>query len=382
MLLRGGSRRGLGLRSTAPLACVLLAWATTLSCGKAFQSETTGSGGANTNASTGGGSVGGGASNAGGSGGSAGAGGTGGTDLCGGKCGDGQYCDPDGVCTQCDDFKRFHFGAPVRLATVSAGPGHSQTFPRVSLRGPEQGLFYTFSASSSADGLRMAFGAVSGPSFDQGQELPTPPETGMISEAALPLPLPVPADLLFDGVGGGSSRRQIMVATKTGSDWNPPVLLVGFGLQAASDNYHPAASFDGEEIARLWWIGGAGTGGLVTAEKQDASADDVPLKQSNGCHSITADVEPWVTADGTLLLFSAAPRAPTCDDAGDAPRRLFWAPLKDKGQPASDARRLDELSATNGGDHAPSLTADSCGIFFSSDREGNADLDIYFARRN
>jgi hypothetical protein len=114
---------------------------------------------------------------------------------------------------------------------------------------------------------------------------------------------------------------------------------------------------------------------------------ELPLKIKIGsadCDRLGDDATPWVNLTGTLLLFSAKSMSDTCKQNDSNARDLFAVPLGSDGTPARSAIPLTALNNTggNGVDETdPSLSPDSCSVYFASDN-GTGSYGLYRAARN
>ena len=102
-----------------------------------------------------------------------------------------------------------------------------------------------------------------------------------------------------------------------------------------------------------------------------------------GCPFQGDDATPWVNLDGTLLLFRSQSVDDACMFTDSGGYDLFAVPLTSTGTAAAKAVALSALNQTGGGstETDPSLSADSCFIYFASD-SGSGDFDLYRAARN
>jgi hypothetical protein len=185
-----------------------------------------------------------------------------------------------------------------------------------------------------------------------------------------------------------TGRRKIMVA-----NWSAGVLTQ---VTAATEPTN-AQGFDDYSFAAApaaghayWMSTRSGTPQLTWEsinETPMAAPDVLPLKIRIGpnaeCNRLGDDATPWVNFAGNLLLFSAESMADTCDSNDSHAHDLFAVPLAKSGLPASAAILLSTLNKTGGGSDEtdPSLSPDSCSIYFASDN-GTGNYDLYKAARN
>jgi hypothetical protein len=302
-----------------------------------------------------------------------------------GSCGPGQYCNSTThVCVACSDLSRLQFGAPTKLSLPSAGPGANQNFPREIAHGTYTGLVYSF--DSPMTGVDIAFAQGSASTWPAGMPLPSPIAAAGIDEAPFPLPTALDAVFLYDSEE--AAVRGIYAASTGGAASRTLFGDPGTALNASGNNYHVAAQILGGAISRLWWTTdrattmGAGGVRLVTANRTDALAVDVPIVQANNCRT-GGDLEPWVVPGGNVLFFSSLIYSGSaCTDNIDGKRRLSFTQVDPMtGQQVGRATGIN-VHTMGFDDHAPSLTADMCALLFASNRDGGTDMDLYISPRN
>jgi hypothetical protein len=339
----------------------------------------TGNGGASGSGGSGG--SGGGAGGAAGESGAAGsaAGGAGGTGCDQTGCRQGEYCRADGVCRMCSDWSELHFGAPEPLATINAA------FPTRDLRAPRDvippAMVFVAGANPAARELRYtrnylsdAGGAIPAPvdGADEGESdglFIAPPGNGLLAGL----------NLLFDRDTPWVPRK-LYGAVVPEND--PPVVSeLPAPFNSAGSNYSIAYA---HEAGRAWWYSNRDfRSRILTAPTTDsgtpsATALNLTLHPGN-CEVNEADLAPWVTPDGKLLLFQARERdGCSLGTSWD----LFAVSLGTDGLPAGAASRLD---ASIGGfsDITPALSRDGCWLLFASNRKtAGARTQLYRAPRN
>ncbi|HEY3255268.1 MAG TPA: hypothetical protein VGJ91_15020, partial [Polyangiaceae bacterium] len=104
---------------------------------------------------------------------------------------------------------------------------------------------------------------------------------------------------------------------------------------------------------------------------------------SKECARSGDDATPWVNLAGTLLLFRNPSLNDNCEPNDSGAPDLFAASLSSEGKPKAAAIPLESLNTTGGmsRESDPSLTPDSCFVYFASDN-GTGDFDLYKAPRN
>jgi hypothetical protein len=323
----------------------------------------------------------------GGAGGSPNGGATGGTNAAGtgGKapttcdCAAGSYCqDGTNKCRPCTDFSRLEFAPAQKLATVSQTPSGNERFPRAASSGSD--LFYRAGAAGE-ERLWYAAAPVSGIGIPI-------TEMGRIESAPLSAPGALPQNFFFDRLDSNTQLRHIMLAT-----WSGGLLTAAVAapdpLNGAASDFSIAIAAD---PARAYWMSTrSGTAELVWAGMLGSGAATVPapldLQVQAGsakCARLADDATPWVNREGTLLLFRNESIDETCASNDSGAFDLYAVPLsKDTGLAATAAIALSSLNTIGGGSNEsdPSLSTDSCTIYFASDN-GTASSDLYRAQRN
>jgi hypothetical protein len=271
------------------------------------------------------------------------------------------------------------FAAPEKLATISQSQAGNERFPRAASAGTA--LFYR----SGVDGkpsiwyaptpvsgvgraLFAAIGADSGPLFAPGF---SPPQ-----------------NFFFDRINATSNVRQIMLGT-----WSNGTLTAVSAAPApvngGTGDFSVAVAAD---VRRAYWM---------TTRNKNPSPDlvwaafgadatmpqplslDVQVGTGKKCARLGDDATPWVNAAGTLLLFRSESMNEACQASDSGAFDMFAAPLGKDGQPLTPGTPLSSLNTTGGGSNEtdPSLSQDSCTIYFASD-SGKGDFDLYRAARN
>jgi hypothetical protein len=313
--------------------------------------------------------------------------GTGGKPTTGCDCAAGSYCqDGANKCRLCSDFSRLQFAAPEELATLSQSA--TVRFPRAASAGTD--LFYR-SGADAATQIWYAATPVSG----VGVALS---DAGRIDSAPLLAPGVVQQNFFFDRLEVATNLRHIWVATWSGTQLSVAAMAPApFNAASASDfsvAVAPAAGPDGApKIARAYWMStraGGTTAALVWSNMVGVTptmpaALDVQVQAgTKTCPLLADDATPWVNTAGTLLLFRSESVDDSCvsNDAGAFD--LYAAPLStDTGLTSAPAVALSALNNTGGmsTETDPSLSQDSCTIYFASDN-GTKSLALYRAARN
>ena len=325
-----------------------------------------------------------------GTGGATSAAGTGGKPaVC--DCAAGSYCqDGANKCRSCADFARFEFAAPQKLATLSQTPDGHERFPRAGSSGAA--LFYR-SGTPGAERIWYAANPVSG----VGKKLDLPELPAM--SAPLLAPGVLPQNFFFDYLetpDGGPNRRHLMMATWSGGTLTAAV-AVPAPLNGTGSDFSIALA---PGAARAYWMStrnGGARAELLSASMVDTTATEpvvVDLQVQAGSAkcpwlggapgSWEDDATPWLNTAGTLLLFRSQSVDNHCQPNDSGAFDLYAAPLsKDTGLPTAAGVPLSALNSTGGGSTQtdPSLSPDSCLIYFASD-DGGPDTDLYRAARN
>jgi hypothetical protein len=296
------------------------------------------------------------------------------------SCTAGMYCQASvNKCRSCADFSRLEFAPPEPLSTISAGK--VERFPRSA--GAGSALFYT-EDSAAERAILYASAPTSGvgvPLAD-GSSTPLGNDSGPLLAAGF-----VEKNFFFDRTQV-NGRRKIMVGNWAGGILSDVVAASTPTNMAGADDYSFAAA---PSAGHAYWMSTRnGSAQLIWEsinETPMVPPDVLPLKIRIGanadCDRLGADATPWVNLAGTLLLFSAESMADTCEQNDSHAHDLFAVPLAKSGLPASAAIPLSVLNITGGGSDEtdPSLSPDSCSIYYASD-SGTGDYDLYRAARN
>ncbi len=373
--------KALPSRTTSrPELVAALAAALLLACGgNEFSSEAGGSGGSGPSAGSPGrggatGSSGEGGTTAGGStsqGGNTGKGG--GTSGC--NCNADQYC-RNGNCRDCNDFSLLNFDPPEALGTIADSGAARPSFPRSA---GDNALFYSsdhpqghiyFTADFSAGGGQRVSGAAA------------PPEFGpLYIEDSGGLDF----DFLFTRVSQDGLGSDIMMAS-----WDETAHTLS-GIMPVATPVNGDSSIESQVAfaagtLRYWWMSDrAGPPALYTALLSDPQEQPVTLQipgmVNSTCVAMHPDLTPWVTSDGSLMLFSA--EAIVDGQCGvDGTTDLYAVPVSSAGEPVTpSASALNDLNLP-ANETTPSLSADSCWIYFASDEgSGSQSFTIFRAHR-
>jgi hypothetical protein len=328
-----------------------------------------------------------GGASAGGAGGSpsggANAAGTGGNSATTCDCAANSYCqDGANKCRLCSDFSRFEFASPEKLATVSQTPSGNERFPRAASAGLD--LFYR-SGAPGAERIWYAAAPVSGIGVQLSP--PTFAESGPLFSpfpASTSPPGVLAQNFFFDRVSG--NVRHLMMSTWSGGTLSSAAPAPS-PLNGTASDYSIALARD---VSRAYWMStraGNTTADLVWSAMLDGAVTtpavlDLQIQVGTSkCHRTGDDATPWVNAAGTLLLFrNESLDTITCGSNGGFD--LYAVPLSSTGQPTAAGVALSALNTSGpSAETDPSLSQDSCWIYFASDG-GTTDFDLYRAARN
>lgn len=296
-------------------------------------------------------------------------------------------------CLACSDLSRLSFDEPVRLATVSDN-GAGSRFPRIGATSTD--LVYRF------DGVGMRYTADSSTSAGNDVAATEPKDSAplLLRESVnLPAGDLTQFNFLFD-------RTEMDVRTLRVGSWSD-------GLQSTRPADPPFNSGAGDFSvavalhaspagARAFWMTSregelplARKPRLVTAPlAANSSAVDVALALRVGDDEscppldvsqrdplaplIDPDLTPWVTNDGTLLVFSTTRLEAGCVESSQR-KDIYTALLQpSSGQPPAPALPMNDVNSPQD-DVDPSFSADWCDLYFSSNREGK--FAVYRAHR-
>ncbi|MEZ4225417.1 MAG: hypothetical protein R3B13_30980 [Polyangiaceae bacterium] len=321
-----------------------------------------------------------------------------------GGCPSGQYfhvC--KNACVSCADFSLVQLPTAALVGSLSDTTGGiDQLYARVGLVGATQRVVWSQRVTPNAPTQRDFATAqaqgndwatistnlgnfVNYPSADEEAPSVIPagaidPRVGSAATEAL---------LLMDSDRDG--KREIYVSNFFKSAGSPVKLAAP--VNAGTRDYH-ASYAHAASPARLFWSSARGQSvGLHAWALSGGAVTLVSLTHTNGCKVSEEDLEASVSADGQLLVFSAARRSPPdCNTALNAGRRsVFYAYLDPAtGQAISPAFELDALrlqleqlagsAAINL--RAPAFEPGGCTLYFSSDADpGDKDYDVYRATR-
>ncbi len=368
-------RRWTRFRSLSTAVLLLL----TACGGKEFTTQSGGTGGATSGGSGGmGGSTSSGGSAGTSSGGQAGSAGSSGSSGSGGtmgscNCEAGQYC-RGGKCRDCGDFSSLEFGAPERLEGPAQNDEGNVRFPRAGE--DETSLFY------STDHLYYTSDFTS----DQGTHVSA--MAAPLEEAPLYIDSPgsLNFNLLFTRmVGDVLPTKDILTADWTGTTFMTVKPAVAPLNLDPADDYSVALA---TASARFWWMSTRnGEAQLLTAVQGDALAvlvePQVQGPNAIACHAVGDDLTPWVSEQGDLLFFSAQVVDAACNVLDNGATDIYVALLDNDGQPVQSGIPLSDVNIGDqeSSEVSPSLSADSCWLYFASDGGAGSPMQIYRAPR-
>jgi hypothetical protein len=351
--------------------------AAALGCsGKEFQADggdagDDGMGGTAAAGSGAGGSNGGAGMASGGSGGSAGnpSGGSAGM-AC--TCPPTEYC-RGGQCFPCSELAMLEFGEPE---LVLDDPSLSLRFPRTG--DTPSSLFYRAGSDGSAHLFYTANAATLGSPVGNNA---VPEESGPLFVGALGRSFNVIYDQTSD------EGRIMRAATWSNGSLTGETDLPAPLSPGGHDDYSAAAA---TTLGRLFWMSTRDdspllrTGVIDTGDGDDVLDIEVPKRSGSGtCLRVGDDATPWVTPEGHRMFFRSFPLGDTCQPLDASTTDLFVVPLEPgSGIPSLPAVALESLNGVGTTETDPSLSADSCWIYFASDREApGSDFKLYRAAR-
>jgi hypothetical protein len=191
-------------------------------------------------------------------------------------------------------------------------------------------------------------------------------------------------EVLFDELVNG--QRSIASALWDGTTLSD-ILPVGAPLGPGSfDDYSVALA---PETRRAYWMttrdgSPALRTGLLGSDQSTPVVLAVPA-QSGGvtCPLSGEDATPWVTPDGSLLLFSSLPRDAACQPVDGAATDLYAVVLQpSSGMPITPAAALTAANVTGGEstETDPSFSPDLCTLYFASDGGSASGFDYRLFR--
>lgn len=311
-------------------------------------------------------------SGSGGAGGSGGSGGAAGGDAGHGcqPCGSGEYCQVStGKCVGCGDLSKLDFGPPEPLSAVNKNPAGGLRFPRVA--GPDgSALVYVAANNTMTPAGRQIWFA---PNPDSGFGARASDSSWSASG-----PLFVQFDyvksttshFLYDKVDTTGSGARDLYATELGSGTVQSSGSLGgpFNSAQGADDYSIAVAPD---VHRAWWMSDRGNSGrqlLTFSWDPLGTPQSVNLFDQNDCQRAGDDATPWVTPDGSVLLYSATRLDAGCHPANSSRRVLYWIKLdKTTGRPAFGTRGQPLLESDGADATDPSLSRDLCTLYYAAD---------------
>jgi hypothetical protein len=312
---------------------------------------------------------------------SAGTAGSAGAVAVGCDCGVGTYCqDGTKTCRACSDFSELSFAAPEKLAALSQSTNGNERFPRAAGTGTD--LFYR-AGSDAASILWYAPTPVSGIGHALLSSMP-----GDSAPVYAPKFSP-PQNFFFDRLSANVNVnvRQIMVGTWLDGALTS-VAAAPAPINSGSGDFSVAIAAD---VHRAYWMSTRNNPTVPDllwatfgSKPTDPAVLALTVQASKGkCPRLGNDATPWVNAAGTLLLFRSESVDDNCNVNDSGAYDMFAAPLAQDGTSSAPAVALSTLNNTGGSrsESDPSLSVDSCTIYFASD-DGNGNFSLYRAGRN
>lgn len=306
-----------------------------------------------------------------GDGGSAGGGTAGAPPGC--DCGVAQFCRA-GMCRDCSDISSLEFGPAEEILDH---PASGLRFPRPFSE--RDALFFTLLGDAGTE-LWYTDDPLSVASFRLG-DATTLPRSG-----AVPLSQGgVPFELVFDELDGQRIARSgtwdgMLLSNEMtlGSPLSPGGFdTFSIAVAQSTNRYYWMSTRDGPLTLRT---------GVLGTGNQDLVNLEIPARDGGTCPRGDDDATPWVSANGTLLLFSAAPVDASCTRIDGGAADLYAAALSaSSGMPLTPAVALATVNRTMDGsvETDPAFTPDLCQLYFASDggETGGRDFRLYRALR-
>jgi hypothetical protein len=291
-------------------------------------------------------------------------------------CKAGEYCRVNGGgCAPCGDFSAFQFGDP-KPVDVMIPQGAAASFPR--RKGDK--LYYMFKSLTSTDIAESDLMAMSMNKWTPGVAV-APPVSASDSDEAAPLVLSASEaqaieGILLDKVAVKTGQPLLVFDSDRTSPGAPHVYAENPGqmgvsllnLKGDAIVEHLTVAWDANPY-RIWYITakpGNLAPRLVTATP-GSSPDDATMTISNGCPLLPGDVAPWVTHDGSHLIFSAIDPdlSAQCGAPMGTTHHVYIADLEPNGQQKAGTKAARVLPNDDKDDITPSLTQDACALYFS-----------------
>lgn len=331
-------------------------------------------GGGNAGTNTAGAGVGGSSAGAGGSsgdGGSSGGGTAGAPPAC--DCGAAQFCRA-GMCRDCSDISSLEFGPAEEILDH---PLSGLRFPRPFSE--RDALFFTLLGAVGSE-LWYTDNPLSAESFRLG-DATTLPRSGAVplSEGG------VPFELVFDETSGQRIARSgiwdgmlLTNETTLGSPLSPGGFdTFSIAVAQGTNRYYWMSTRDGPRTLRT---------GVLGTGNQDVVLLEISARDGGTCPRGDEDATPWVSDNGGLMVFSAAPVDALCTPIDGGAADLYAAPLSpSSGMALTSAVALATINRTTDGsvETDPAFTPDLCYLYFASDggEAGGHDFRLYRAPR-
>lgn len=292
-------------------------------------------------------------------------------------CNKGNYCQSStSQCVPCANISaRFIFGVPKKL-NISLPQGG--TNPRLVRIGPGGQLLFTYASQFSGLDIGHADQDKGFLQWKQGEQEPAP-ITSTLEESA-PLYLTKGSalrDVLSNPAAVNPELDVILYTSRTSGTpqvyaFNPPgktdSTVSPVALKGGLSTSNIALSYEAPS-PRFWFSTNLNSmsEGLYTSLPKE-TPQPLPIKLDNDCLLQTPGVAPWVSPDGTWLLFGAQrpDENKNCMVDPTAPYRLYYAQLDPTSGQQMDSTQATRIYPESTKNYTfPSLALDMCVLLFS-----------------
>lgn len=333
------------------------------SSGSGASSGTSGGGSASTSSASGGG----------GAGGNAGACTPGELET----CNENQYCQrTTKICAECKDVSSpFIFGPPIPLELSLPNGGTNPRFPR---SGPNGQLLFTFTSLAGNLNIGHAPAGSAPLTWQKGQSESEPPLNTSADESSSfylakgsvlknlvdPNVKTDTGIVLYDSTQQGPGTKQVFAFNPDQTSFSK------VQLQGGTINSQLTVAAD---VPRFWYTSNA----LKPASEPNEFVElvsaapgtmptAVPLQDSAGC-AVKGNVAPWVTPDGTILLFATQRQkkiGTTCSNVGSDTSHLWYTTVNPKDGKQAEAAARELFSEDPKSYTSPALSENLCVLYF------------------
>lgn len=183
--------------------------------------------------------------------------------------------------------------------------------------------------------------------------------------------------LHFASNRGGNYDLWVTKRATTDEDWGQPA-NVGASVNLSSSELGPCISPDGLSLYFSSNRSGFGNHDLWVSTRTTPNGSwGTPYNLGGTLNSSSNDGGPSLSADGLTLYFQSDRYTPTASGYN------IWMTIRsDTSSPWGTPVPLGTRVNTNNGENCPSISADGLSLYFTSDRIGMGDYDLYVVKRD